>query len=94
MNVHQSELAHYGDHVVWLDENDASRIYSDGIANCSKSRYGLEDSAFAHIDRLDVSGERNHAGQWLALRLGTGALHVAFNDSEVCRVDAVFFVAN
>lgn len=94
MSARQSELAHYRDQIVWLDKDIASTIYIDAIADCSKNQYGLDDSAFDHVDRLDVGNEYGRAWEWLAPRVGTGNLQVVFSKSDVCRMDAAFFAAN
>ncbi len=85
------ELAEFGPEVVPLDHSDAVAAYSRALALCSRTRYGLDETAFATIERQDV--EEPAARQWLAERVGSGDLLLVFGPDEVFRVSASFFLA-
>jgi hypothetical protein len=89
-----SELSAFGPEVVPLDSPAALAAYTDAIGMCSRTRYGLDETAFDRIERLDVEGAESAARVWLAERVGDGELLLIFGRDEVFRVPAALFLGN
>ena len=94
MGWRRSELAAFGPEVVPLDRPDAVAAYDRAIGLCSRTRYGLDETAFAAIDRLEVEEQGPDAQQWLAERVGTGDVLLVFGRDDVFRVPASLFLSN
>jgi len=88
----QSELAALSPEVVALGGADSRPAARRAIDCTSKTRYGLDETAFAAIERLDVDDPGPEAERWLAERVGRDDLLVVFPDSDVFRVSAGLFV--
>src|SRR5688572_6801600 len=89
----QSEMAAFGPEVVPLDRPDAFAAYERAITLCSRTRYGLDETAFAAIERLNVEKPGPATLPWLAERVGGGELLLAFGRDEVFRVPAQLFLS-
>jgi hypothetical protein len=87
-----SELAASGTEVVFVSGTDALAAFRIASDCTSKLRYGLIETAFAQIERLDVEEPGPEAKQWLAERVGDGDLLMVFNKDEVFRVPAAQFL--
>jgi hypothetical protein len=81
-----TELAVFGPEVVPLDDPDAAAAYDRAMTLCSRTRYGLDETAFAVIERLDVEEPGPGAEQWLAERVGAGDVLLVFGRDDVFRV--------
>jgi hypothetical protein len=89
-----SELAAFGPEVVPLDRADSVAAYERTIGFCSQTRYGLDETAFATIERFDVEETGPTALSWLAERIGGGELLLVFGRDEAFRVPTQFFLRN
>jgi hypothetical protein len=89
-----SELAAFGPELVPLDHSDAVAAYDLAIGMCSRTRYGLDETVFATIERLDVNEPKPDVQQWLAERVGGSELHLVFERDEVFRVPAALFLSD
>ena len=94
MGWRHSELARFGPEVVPLDIPDALAAYNWAMALCSRTRYGLDETGFGDIERLDVEGAESAARVWLAARVGDGELLLVFGRDEVFQVPAPLFLGN
>src|SRR5262249_20941079 len=88
------ELAGFGPGVVSLTAADALAAWRRARDCLSRSRYGLNETVFASIDRLDVEKPGLEARQWLAERVGSGQLVLVFAEDEAFRVPASLFLDN
>ena len=64
------------------------------MAQCSRTRYGLDETTFAAVERLDVNEPVPDAQQWLAERVSGGELLLVFGRDEVFRVPAALLPSN
>lgn len=87
-----TELAAFGPEVVPLDLPEAATTYDRAMTRCSRTRYGLDETAFQTIERLDVEEPGPSAQKWLAERVGTGDVMLVFGQDEVFRVPASLFI--
>jgi hypothetical protein len=94
MNWRRDGLAQFGDWLAWLGDVEAAGVYDRASRFVSKSHYGLDSSAVADIERLDVEAPGSEANAWLSRRIGGGSVLVVFDSREVCRMDGSFFVEN
>ena len=94
MGWRRSELAAFGSEVVPLDNPDAVAAYDRAMGLCSRTRYGLDETAFAAIERLDVEEPGPDAQQWLAERVGAGNVLLVFGRDDVFRVPASLVLDN
>lgn len=94
MGWRHSELAAFGPEVVLLTPRDALAAFDRASTCSSRSRYGLNEAAFASIDRLDIEQHAPETRQWLAARVGTEQLLLVFAKDEVVRVPAPLFLDN
>lgn len=91
MGWRHSELAEFGPEVVPLDRAEAQAAYIRANNLCSRTRYGLDEQKFAHIERLDVNDPGPSAEAWLSERVGDGELQIVFGRDEVFLVPAAMF---
>lgn len=89
----RSELAAFGPDVVPLDRSDTVAVYDWAMKVCSRTRYGLDETVFPAIERLDVSEPGSEARGWLAARVSDDLLLV-FGRDEVFRVPVALFLDN
>ncbi|MFN0197232.1 MAG: hypothetical protein ACKVT0_10845 [Planctomycetaceae bacterium] len=94
MGWRQTELAHFGDRLTWLDDSAAARTYTQAIEHNSHGHYGLKSSNFRQVERLDVDTTSDGGADWLTARVGSGRVRIVFGRLDVCLVDASFFLAN
>ena len=94
MGFHRSDLTAFGPEVVSLDRPDAVIIYDRAMGLCSRTRYGLDETAFASIERLNVDAPVPDAQQWLSERIGVGDVLLVFGPDDVFRVPASLFLSN
>lgn len=92
MEWRNAEMAAFGDEVVRLDRAEALTVSRRAFNCCSKTRYGLDESVFKSIDRLDVNDHEPEARQWLVERIGTGDLFLVFAKNVVFRLPASLFL--
>lgn len=83
-------MACFGPDVVPLSDADALAAFRRAWDYSSPARYGLNETAFAAIERLDVDG--SDVRVWLAARIGVGELLLVFGCDEVFRVSALIFL--
>jgi hypothetical protein len=88
------ELAAFTPEVVPLDPPDAAAAYDRTVSLCSRTRYGLDETAFDAIERLDVKELGPAARGWLAERVGGGRLLLVFGKDEVFRAPATVFLSH
>ena len=87
-----SELVAFGPEIVPLSDADALTAFRHAWDCSSQSRYGLSETAFADIERLDVEDPGPEARRWLAERVGGGKLLVVFGRDEVFQMPAPLFL--
>jgi len=87
-----TELAAFGPEVLPLNDVDALAAYRLSEHFSSRTRYGLNETVFQHIERLDVEEPNQNSRQWLAERLGEDELLLTFAKDEVFQVPASFFL--
>lgn len=93
MGWRHSELAAFGPDVVPLDRLDAAAAFDRAMGFCSRTRYGLDETAIAAVERLSVDEPGPDAQHWLAERVGAGELLLVFGQDEVFRVPAAVFLS-
>lgn len=94
MGWRSSELTAFGPQVVPLDCADAAAAYDRAMDLCSRTRYGLDETLFAAIERLDVNEPGADARQWLVGRVGNGDVLLVFSQDDVFRVPASLFLGS
>ncbi len=92
MGWRHSELVAFGPEIVPLSDADALTAFRHAWDCSSQSRYGLSETAFADIERLDVEDPGPEARRWLAERVGGGKLLVVFGRDEVFQMPAPLFL--
>jgi hypothetical protein len=85
-------LAAFGPEVMPLPHADASAAYNRAMGLCSRTRYGLDESALPAIERLDVEESGPAVMRWLAERVGGGDLLLVFGRDDVFQVSAPLFL--
>ena len=91
MGWRHTELAAFGSDVVPLNETDAIAAYGRANKCSSRTRYGLDETAFKQIDRMDVEDAGLDARRWLGERL-SGDLLLVYSRDAVFRVPASLFI--
>ena len=91
MGWRHTELAAFGPDVVPLSDTDAFAAYRRANECSSKTRYGLDETVFKQIDRLDVEEAGPEAKRWLAERL-SGDVLLVYSGDAVFRVPASLFL--
>jgi hypothetical protein len=86
------EFAALGSEVVALSQADTLAVAHRAYACASTTRYGLDETIFTDIDRLDIDEPGPGMRQWLGERVGGGALLLVFAKDEVFQVSAQFFL--
>jgi hypothetical protein len=54
MNWRRLEMTSFGPEVIPLERADALAIYNFEMGLCSRTRYGLEETSFSAIERVDI----------------------------------------
>src|SRR5262249_27462486 len=91
MSWRHTELAGISQDVIPLSDTDARAAYSRANECSSKTRYGLDETAFEQIDRLDVEERSVDTQRWLAQRV-SGDLLLVYGRDAVFRVTAQLFL--
>lgn len=87
----RTELAAFGTEVVPLDDCDAISAYEQAMKLCSRRGYGLNETVFPTIERLDVEKPKE-AQTWLTERVCGGDLLLVFGRDDVFRIPASLFL--
>jgi hypothetical protein len=91
MGWRHTELAAFGPEVVPLSDLDALAAYRRASEFSSKTRYGLDETVFKQIDRLNVEDPGPEAWRWLAERVA-GELLLVYAQDAVFRISAPLFL--
>ena len=91
----RKELIHFGAEIAWLMDSDALLAYQRASECSSERRYGLNETIFPRINRLDARAHEVSVASWLLARVGNpdGQLMLVFGRSDVCLVRTGFFIA-
>ncbi len=92
MGWRHSELAAFGPEVVPLGGPNALAAYGRATGLCSRTRYGLDETVFAAIERLEVEEPGSAVRPWLAERVGADDLLLVFGRDEVFQVPTAVFL--
>lgn len=94
MDWRHKELMAFGTDVASLDHLNAVAAYNRAMSLCSRTRYGLDESKFSAIEKLDVNETGTETGLWLNERIGNSELLLVFGEKLVFQVPAALFLAN
>jgi hypothetical protein len=92
MNWRKEELSALDPQIVDLQETEARVASRRAYGYMSKTRYGLDETKFAGIDRLDVDDPPPGTKLWLAERISSEHLLLNFDRDEVFRVPTELFL--
>lgn len=92
MTWRQSEMAAFGPLVEILGADDARMAYERAHAVSSKSRYGLDESLFGCIERLDVDEPSPDHETWLGDRIGNTDLVLVYDRLNAFRLPGPLFL--
>jgi len=90
MTYRKEELAEFSESLCWLPTSESQTAWESSQRSCSRTRYGLDETRFANIERCSAEGDA--ATDWLTERCVGKVIRVIYEEDAVFETMIEFFL--